>query len=96
MYKSEVLFLEKVHPWTETGDLSDEELVAIADRAHKLMSVNVSSGARSTTGERGRDRTTWVYDRAGRPCRWCSTTIESDSLGDRVTYWCPRCQTQQP
>ena len=92
VYKSEVLFLEKVHPWTPTGELSDQALVAIADRARKLMSVNVSSGARTTTVERGGDRTTWVYDRAGLACRRCSTQIESDSLGDRATYWCPGCQ----
>jgi endonuclease-8 len=44
--------------------------------------------------DRDRRAGTWVYDRAGLPCRVCSTAIEARGQGDdnRTTYWCPSCQ----
>jgi formamidopyrimidine-DNA glycosylase len=33
-----------------------------------------------------------VYGRAGEPCRVCGTPIRSTVVGQRMTYWCPRCQ----
>ncbi len=37
---------------------------------------------------------TWVYGRAGRPCRRCGTLVRSRSVGQppRRLYWCPDCQ----
>ena len=37
---------------------------------------------------------TWVYGRAGRPCRRCGAPIRARGQGDanRTTYWCPGCQ----
>ena len=92
VYKSEVLFLERIHPLTPTHQVEDDELSAIAARARSLMALNVRSGGRTTTGDRTRGRTTWVYDQAGRPCRRCREPIASNKLGDRLTYWCPGCQ----
>jgi endonuclease-8 len=51
-----------------------------------------------TTGDTRRGRNTWVYGRGGQPCRRCGTLIRSASLGrteseERVTYFCPVCQT---
>jgi len=40
---------------------------------------------------------TWVYRRAGRPCRRCGTLVRSAPLGSaipRTTYWCPSCQPE--
>lgn len=33
-----------------------------------------------------------VYDRKGEPCLRCKTPIKKDVIGQRSTYWCPRCQ----
>lgn len=33
-----------------------------------------------------------VYDREGKPCRRCRTSIERVVQGGRSTYYCPRCQ----
>jgi endonuclease-8 len=94
VFKSEVLFLERVHPDTAAGRLEPETLRALAQRGRRLLLPNGRAGARTTTGERGPGRRTWVYGRAGRPCRRCSTTIASATHGDldRVTYWCAACQ----
>lgn len=92
VYKSEVLFLEGLNPATAVSTLDDETLASLAGRAERLLSANVGSGPRSTTGRRGPGRELWVYGRGGRPCRRCGSSIAQDSSGDRVTYWCPTCQ----
>ena len=39
----------------------------------------------------------WVYGRGGRRCRRCGTPIRAADQGgdpeERVTFWCPRCQS---
>lgn len=92
VYKSELLFLAGVNPNTLVGDVTDDELLEIGRRARQLLALNVRAGPRTTTGERARGRETWVYGRAGKPCRRCASGIEVARLGDRVTYWCPGCQ----
>ncbi len=92
VYKSELLFLARINPLTPVEEITDGKLIEIADRARQLLSINVRSGPRSTTGEKVRGREAWVYDRAGQPCRRCASAVEEDQLGGRVTYWCPGCQ----
>lgn len=94
VYKSETLFLEHINPATPIGELSDEEIVKLARRGRKLISANTRSPRRTTTGDRRRGHETWVYGRAGQPCRRCGTGIATARHGplDRTSYWCPTCQ----
>lgn len=108
VYKSEVLFIERVDPFARIADLDDATLGRLVDRARALLLANRSAVARVTTGPDGggppaardpaatpaRGGRHWVYGRAGRPCRRCGTPIRSRRHGDlpRTTYWCPRCQ----
>ena len=91
-YKCEILFLEGVHPTRSMATVDAPSRTALAGRARRIMLPNAHRGQRSTTGRRGSD--SWVYGRAGRPCRRCRSPIEEGWLGDprRITYWCPRCQ----
>lgn len=101
VYKSEVLFLAGVHPFTPTANLDDATLLRIYERARELMRANLGPGPRTTTtlrspGMRRPVSTSraWVYRRHGLPCLRCRTPIERALQGDmaRSTYWCPRCQ----
>jgi endonuclease-8 len=91
VYKSEVLFLERVNPDTSVDDLGDDALLALARRAQGLLRANVGR-ARTTTGWRGPSRDTWVYGRSGKPCRGCGTAIVVEERAGRLTFWCPSCQ----
>jgi endonuclease-8 len=98
VYKSEVLFVEGVGPFSPVAAIDDETLGRLILTSRRLLLENRDAGPRVTTGRQvGRrsplDRL-WVYDRAGRPCRRCGTPIRQRSHGelDRVTYWCPACQ----
>jgi endonuclease-8 len=93
VYKSEVLFLERLHPRTPPSALTVVQIEALVARARRLLWANRARSRRNTTGY-GRNADLWVYDRARRPCRRCGTTIAAEEIGDhaRITYWCPRCQ----
>lgn len=92
VYKSELLFLEGIHPTTPVRSVGDAQLRAVASRARVLLVANVGPKPRSTTGTRYKGRETWVYGREGLSCRRCGGPISKDSGGNRVTFWCPVCQ----
>jgi endonuclease-8 len=94
MYKSEVLFIERVNPWTPVGAVPD--LAAVVRAARRLLLLNRDHAEQSTTGMTGPGREHWVYGRSGQPCLRCRTPIQRRDQGlqgqQRSTYWCPRCQ----
>jgi len=90
VYKSEVLFLRGINPWTPVGDVAG--MTAVTELARSLLDENKDRIRRTTTGSSHPAEETWVYGRRGRPCRRCGTAIRSQGQQDRLTYWCPRCQ----
>lgn len=107
VFKSEVLFVRRVHPFTPVDALDDAALAGIIDSARLLLRANVvessAGGGGSIVTYRGMRTTTrrsdpsarlWVYGRAGEPCRRCGTAIAITKEGPdaRLTYWCPQCQ----
>ena len=91
LYKSELLFLRGIFPWTPVREVSD--LPALASLAHRLISSNVGRWTQATTGSLRKGGEHYVYGRGSRPCLRCGTLIQRRQQGDeRVTYWCPSCQ----
>ena len=95
-YKSEVLFMSRVNPFSLVRDLSDEQLGTILTTARKVMQANVRkrSTQRITTFSLDPRQPTYVFSRGGKPCRKCGTPIAYKKQGKDVrgTYWCPQCQ----
>jgi endonuclease-8 len=97
VYKSEVLFLESVNPWTHLSAVSDDKLRALIDTAQRLLRENVDPRRPhrvTTRGDPAASGSLWVYGRLNRPCARCRTPIRVRRQGalNRPTYWCPRCQ----
>ncbi len=90
VYQAELLFLRGVWPWTPVRAVPD--LPAMVALAQRLVFANRGRWTRSTTGSLRRGETTYVYGRRALPCRRCGTPIEKDDQGERITFWCPRCQ----
>jgi formamidopyrimidine-DNA glycosylase len=94
LYKAEVLFMRGISPWRPVGEIAD--LAALVSLARQLLDDNKERVGQITTGMAGRGRETWVYGRAGRPCRRCGTPVRrargTGNDDDRITFWCPRCQ----
>jgi len=100
LYKAEVLFLRGISPWRPVGAIDD--LLAVVELAHRLLEANKERASQVTTGNPARGQETWVYGRAGRPCRRCGTQVMADGRAgrgtpgaDRVTFWCPSCQPER-
>jgi endonuclease-8 len=90
LYKAETLFLSGVSPWTKVAQVPD--LTAMVTLAQRLVASNKGRWTQTTTGSLRRGETTYVYGRRAQPCRRCATAIQKAEQGERVTYWCPRCQ----
>lgn len=95
IYRCEALFLAGLHPNNPVGSV--ERPAQIVGLVARLMAANRKTGTQITTGDARPGRTHWVYRRYGQPCRRCGTAIARDPGGpgaERVTYWCPRCQSE--
>lgn len=87
LWKAEGCFLAGLDPWRPIARVSDQEAVRIVELTRPRMLQSSRDGRQ--------DAHRVVYGAAGRPCPRCGTTIRRRGQGDdnRVTYWCPGCQT---
>ena len=94
VYKSEVLFIERIHPARRLGETTDDELLRCFATAADRLRRNLGGGKRVTRLENDGAGRLWVYGRHGQPCLECDTPIVTRRLGKhhRGTWWCPRCQ----
>jgi endonuclease VIII len=102
VFKSEILFLAGIHPFSPAGLLAGDDLNRIVEVAREQLAANVMnrsqtlspSTARRTTRSLDPNEKLWVYSRGRKPCRRCGAAIQSRKSGPdaRVTYWCPHCQ----
>lgn len=92
VYKSEVLFVCGVNPFTLVRELTADQHRRLLEVASRLLRRNLATSRRTTAA--GPPGTTAVYRRARRPCRRCGTPIRMVKHGvqNRSTYWCPTCQ----
>ena len=94
-YVNELCFLRGVLPSTPVSEVDLPEIVALGVR---LIHANRERVNRTFTGDTRGGQQDWVYGRMGRPCRRCGTRIRRGTLGptpliQRLTFWCPRCQS---
>lgn len=104
VFKSEVCFAERVHPFTPVSALDDGTLLRLVRTAGRFLGMNVleassgrvvtDNGLRRTTHRGDPSARLWVYGRNGEPCRACGerVVLERRGLDARSTYFCPRCQ----
>jgi len=102
VFKSEILFLAGIDPFTPVASLDDAELERLVAVAREQLAANVMTNSQTLSPAFGR-RTTrsldpreklWVYGRGGKRCRRCGAVIQSKKTGldARLSYWCPACQ----
>jgi endonuclease-8 len=84
LWKAESLWHARVSPWRRLAEVTDAELRATLEAAHRLMRGRLDGAPGSAQ----------AYRRKGRPCSRCGTAIKSWPQGDdaRMAYWCPECQ----
>jgi len=99
IYASEALFRAGILPQTAAGQLSRPRLARLVTAIREVLADSIEQGGTTlrdflnSDGEPGYFRQRlFVYDRKGQPCLKCGTPISHAVLGQRSTYWCPRCQ----
>lgn len=90
VYRSEVLWAERVAPRAPLRHVDEDTRRRLYATAHRLMRANIGRPRRRTIASG-----LAVYERAGRACPRCRTTIRAERLGEhaRTTWWCPECQS---
>ncbi|MDX1874017.1 zinc finger domain-containing protein [Mycolicibacterium sp. 120266] len=102
VYRSELLFRHRIDPYRpgthidarEFGDMWTDlvALMKVGVRRGKIVVVRPEDDHGAPSYREGRPRT-YVYRRAGDPCRVCGTTIRTAELEARNVFWCPNCQS---
>jgi len=98
IYRSEVLFLNRIHPRAPGTSLEREVWHAMWADLARVMADGAKVGRIVTThaadrakprGAAHADDRFYVYHRTGRPCRHCGTPVEEIVMGNRRVFFCP-------
>jgi formamidopyrimidine-DNA glycosylase len=99
IYASEALFMAGIHPSRAAGRVSAARYAALARAIQDVLGRAVRqggttlrdfSGAGGTPGYFAQELL--VYDREGRPCLQCGTSITRRVIGQRSSFYCTSCQ----
>src|SRR5690348_13493115 len=99
IYASEALFRAGIHPRRMAGRISRERFEPLVTAVRDVLRDAIEEGGttlRNFVGGDGKPGyfggSLRVYDREGSPCVNCGAAIERRVLGQRATFYCPRCQ----
>ncbi len=99
IYAAEALFRAGIDPRRAAGRVSRARFEALAQSVKAILGHAIERGGTTLRdflkpdGEPGYfEQELQVYGRAGEPCRVCATPIRSVRLGQRSSFYCPRCQ----
>jgi endonuclease VIII len=87
VWRSEACWRAELDPWRTVADVGDEQALAAVLSVRPPMQQSAQEGFSHGAIN--------IYNRAGRPCPRCGTSISGGTQGDdnRLLYWCPGCQT---
>lgn len=87
LWKAEACFAAAVDPWRATGEVTDEQAMAVVGFAREHMARSAREGFMA--------RPKAIYRRAGMPCVRCGAPIRQRGQWEdnRLTFWCPGCQS---
>ncbi len=99
IYASEALFRAGLHPRRPAGRIARARFEPLVASIRDVLRDAIEEGGTTLRNFVGGDGepgyfsgSLRVYDRAGEPCLTCGTAIERRVLGQRATFFCPRCQ----
>lgn len=100
IYASEALFKAGIHPRRPAGRIALARYQVLAAEIRRVLRAAIRAGGttlRDFTDSDGLpgyfSQSLKVYDRAGSPCVRCALPIRQEVIGQRSTFFCPRCQT---
>jgi formamidopyrimidine-DNA glycosylase len=99
IYASEALFRAGIHPRRPAGRIARARFAPLVVSVRGVLHDAIEDGGTTLRNFVGGDGEPGyfggrlrVYERDGSPCVNCGTRIERRVLGQRATFYCPRCQ----
>jgi formamidopyrimidine-DNA glycosylase len=99
IYADEALFLAGVRPTRKAARLSRATCDQLVSELQRVMLRSIATGGSSISdyvrpdgSDGGYQDERRVYARAGQPCLCCGARIRRIVLGQRSSFFCPRCQ----
>lgn len=99
IYASESLFRAGIDPAKPVGELGPRRCARLATCIRETLQDALAAGGstlRDFVGSNGApgyfQQQYFVYGRDGEACRSCDTPIRKRIMGQRATFYCPRCQ----
>ena len=99
IYASESLFRAGIDPTTPAGELGPRRCARLTACIRETLQDALAAGGstlRDFVGSNGSpgyfQQQYFAYGRDGEPCRQCGTLIRKRIMGQRATFYCPRCQ----
>lgn len=99
IYVDEALAISKIHPERIANSLNDKEIERLYNAINLVIREGIKDGGtsfrdyRNGLGEKGQHQDKlYVYNREGKPCKFCHNLIKKIVLNGRGTHFCPNCQ----
>lgn len=99
IYAAEALFRARVRPARAAGRVTRAEYRELAARIREVLAEAITQGGttlRDFAGAKGEagyfQQDLYVYGRETLPCRICAAPIQRRVIGQRSSFFCPRCQ----
>jgi formamidopyrimidine-DNA glycosylase len=98
IYTDEALHRARLHPLRRSDTLRKEEVARLWHGIRAALKVGIAQDGASIDwvyrggGFQNHFR---VYDREGERCKKCGTKIRHTVVGQRSTYFCPKCQREK-
>lgn len=100
IYASEALFSAHINPIKPTNQVTKEQFASLIKHIKSILRKSIKQGGTTlkdfldNSGKPGYfSQQLQVYGRSGESCHSCGTAIESITLGQRNTFFCPNCQS---
>jgi len=99
IYASEALYMAGINPRRTAGRVSRQKYALLAEVIREVLTDAIAAGGTTLRdfvngeGKPGYFRQHLnVYGKAGEPCISCRVAIRETRLGQRSTFYCPKCQ----
>ena len=99
IYANESLFLCGLHPLKLAANLTRKQCERLVETIKSVLAKAIEQGGTTLKDFLQPDgrpgyfaQELLVYGNKGKPCPRCGTKIESLIIGQRNSFYCPRCQ----
>lgn len=99
IYANEALFMSGIDPRKAAGKVSRQRYLKLAENIKMVLAKAIEQGGTTLRDFLGADGKPGyfriqlkVYGKAGEDCPTCGTAIRSMNIGQRNSFFCPKCQ----